>query len=83
MNAPTAPGPSPRSSRPIPAIRDLDEAAKSMIRSGVRISGVSHAALELVHNAVDSGADDISVSVNLKSFKLQVGQHFSRNALRM
>ena len=57
-----------------PVICDLGEAAKSLIRSGVRISGVSHATLELVHNAVDSGADDISVSVNLNSFKLQVGQ---------
>ena len=66
----TASGPS--SSRLRPLVRDLSEDAKSMIRSGVRIPSVTQAALELVHNAIDSGANDILVTLNLVSFKLQV-----------
>ena len=55
-----------------PNIRRLSEDAKSMIRSGVRIPSVTQAALELAHNSLDSGADDILVTVNFNTFKLQV-----------
>ena len=43
-----------------------------MIRSGIRIPSVTQAALELAYNAIDAGADDIAVAVNLSNFKLQV-----------
>ena len=69
----------PSSSRPRPLVRALPEDAKSMIRSGVRIPSVTQAALELVHNAVDAGANDILVSVNLNSFKIQGSYSIEKN----
>ena len=58
--------------RPRPLLRALSKDAESMIRSGIRIPSVTQAALELAYNAIDAGADDIAVTVNPSSFKLQV-----------
>ncbi|KAB7498938.1 DNA mismatch repair protein Mlh3 [Armadillidium nasatum] len=55
-----------------PRIQRLSSPVKSKLRSGVNISSVSQCVEELVLNAVDSGATNIAVRVDLSIFRIQV-----------
>ena len=56
----------------IMALKMLEPALRSRLRSGVAVASVSQCVGELVENSIDAGATCIAIRVDIPKFKIQV-----------
>lgn len=54
------------------ALKFLEPALRSRLRSGVAITSVAQCVGELVENSIDAGATCIAIRVDITKFKIQV-----------
>ena len=57
------------------AIKLLEPAVRSRLRSGFAITSVSQCVGELVENSIDAGATCVAVRIDVVKFKVQVRLH--------
>ena len=54
------------------ALKLLEPAVRSRLRSGIAITSVSQCVGELVENSIDAGATCVAVRIDITKFKIQV-----------
>ena len=54
------------------ALKLLEPAVRSRLRSGVAVTSVSQCVGELVENSIDAGGTCVAVRVDIAKFKVQV-----------
>lgn len=54
------------------ALKLLEPAVRSRLRSGIAINSVSQCVGELVENSIDAGATCVAVRIDITKFKIQV-----------